>query len=368
MKQIYYLLAAALFFSIFSQAQNCTTPVSNPYFQQEFNKIKSFSNAQARFSQAKTFALSNCISTMQVKQIALLLASDYDKLEFCKVAYQHTTDKDNFYDIYDAFAYFSNVFRLHDYITEQKQFNNNNIPTPPIYTSSNCVTIQQNTLVYPNLPYPEANAYLGITQCPLPVSDATLNGYVQHLLLSNMAVQAQYDYAQALINSNCFSTAQIMKLATVFQMETMRHELIKKGITRVYDRGNYEYARFVLTNQSLIQDFINALSSQTQTPVIVQPTCTVNSNDFNQIIASIKKESFSSTKMTVAKQALQAKKCFSVSQIKEMIRQFSFEDNKLELAKFSWDYCIDKENYYQVSDVFSFSSSTEELSRYIQSK
>ncbi|MBE2247582.1 MAG: DUF4476 domain-containing protein [Candidatus Competibacteraceae bacterium] len=367
MKHYFYFLAAALLFLQHASAQNCTTPVSNSFFQQKYNLIQGMSNATSRFNQAKQFAQANCMSTWQVKQLTLLLASDYDKLEFCKTAFANTTDKDNYYDVYDAFAYFSNVFRLHDYVTLQKQ--TSNTPPPTVYTPSNCVTIQQNMLVYPPLPYPDINGYLGITQCNIPVSDAVLNGHVQYLLQSNMTQQARIDYARSLLLSNCFSTAQIMKLSTVFEMETLRHDLIKKGIPRVFDRNNYEYARYVLTNQSLIQDFINALSGQVQTPVVIpQTTCTVSSTDFNQIISSIKKESFASTKMSVAKQALQAKKCFTVAQIKEILRQFSFEDNRLDLAKFAWDYCTDRDNYFQINDVFSFSSSTEELNRFLQSK
>lgn len=56
-----------------------------------------------------------------------------------------------------------------------------------------------------------------------------------------------------------------------------------------------------------------------------------------------------------------AKKCFTVSQIKSIVKTMSFENDKLEVAKYAYDYCIDKQNYYQLSDVFDFSSSTTDL-------
>jgi hypothetical protein len=71
--------------------------------------------------------------------------------------------------------------------------------------------------------------------------------------------------------------------------------------------------------------------------------------------------------MNVAKTFLK-NKCVSVSQIKDIMALFSFEGDKLEFAKAAYDRCSDKENYYQVSDAFSFSSSNDELTDFINSK
>ena len=83
---------------------------------------------------------------------------------------------------------------------------------------------------------------------------------------------------------------------------------------------------------------------------------------------AISKQSFNSTKVTVAKQVIAAKQCFSADQVREIVKLFSFEDSRLEIAKYAYDYCIEKRNYFKVNDAFSFSSSTEELAKYINSK
>ena len=371
MKKIYLVILAALGLHISIFTQNCTTPISNSLFQQRLNQINATFDATSRYNQARNLAQANCLNSWQVKQVALALNSDFDKLEFCKIAYANTTDKDNFYDVYDVFAFFSTVFRLHDFLTQARQQILQPVtPNLPIYTGSNTAIIQNNMIVYPPLPYPEVNGYIGITQCNMPVSDAIVNGHVQHMLISNMTAQERLDYTRTIINANCFTTAQIMRLATVFSMETMRLDVIKQGIQRVYDKGNYEYAKFVLTSQPLINDFLNALyGTQVVTPpIVVQPTCTVSNTDYSQIKSSIEKERFASTKVNVAKQALQAKKCFTVEQIIGILQLFTFEDNKLDLAKFAYVYCIDKENYYRVNDVFTFSTSKDELNRFLQGR
>lgn len=92
-----------------------------------------------------------------------------------------------------------------------------------------------------------------------------------------------------------------------------------------------------------------------------------SSGDMTSLKGSIQKQSFSDNKMNVAKTFLK-NKCLSVSQIKDIMGLFSFEGDKLSFAKLAYDRCVDKENYYQVSDAFSFSSSNDELTDFINSK
>lgn len=92
-----------------------------------------------------------------------------------------------------------------------------------------------------------------------------------------------------------------------------------------------------------------------------------SSADMGNLKGSIQKQSFSDNKMNVAKTFLK-NKCLSVSQIKDIMGLFSFEADKLSFAKLAYDRCVDKENYYMVSDAFSFSSSNDELTDYINSK
>jgi hypothetical protein len=96
-------------------------------------------------------------------------------------------------------------------------------------------------------------------------------------------------------------------------------------------------------------------------------TFPASSADISSLKGSIQKQSFSDNKMNVAKTFLK-NKCVSVSQVKDIMGLFSFEADKLSFAKLAYDRCADKENYYQVSDSFSFSSSNDELTDYINSK
>lgn len=88
--------------------------------------------------------------------------------------------------------------------------------------------------------------------------------------------------------------------------------------------------------------------------------------DFEGVKNSISSKSFDDTKLTVAKQVISSN-CLLSAQVKEIMLLFSFEDTRLDLAKFAYGYTFDIGNYYQVNDAFSFSSSVDDLNSYINS-
>lgn len=82
---------------------------------------------------------------------------------------------------------------------------------------------------------------------------------------------------------------------------------------------------------------------------------------------SVEDKGFDETRLSTAKTIVKAN-CMTAAQIKEMCDVFGFEETKLSFAKYAYDYCTDQESYYLVSETFGFSSSTDELNKYIESK
>ena len=89
--------------------------------------------------------------------------------------------------------------------------------------------------------------------------------------------------------------------------------------------------------------------------------------DFQDAKASIAAKGFEETKLTLAKQ-IGGSNCFTADQVKGIMGLFGFEDSKLDFAKFAYDHVVDVNNYYKVNDAFGFSSSVDELNKYIQSR
>lgn len=95
-------------------------------------------------------------------------------------------------------------------------------------------------------------------------------------------------------------------------------------------------------------------------------TCTgaMSSASFPNMKESVAAKPFSDTKMSTAKLATK-NNCMSVSQIKVIAALFTMDDDKLAYAKYAYDFCVDKANYYQVNEVFSFSSTADQLNAFL---
>ena len=86
---------------------------------------------------------------------------------------------------------------------------------------------------------------------------------------------------------------------------------------------------------------------------------------FGELRNTIKNTAFDSDKIKVARQAIRHS-FVSSEQVLALMKMFSFDSYRVELAKFAYAYTLDKQNYFIVNNAFSFSSSVSELNQYIQ--
>jgi hypothetical protein len=95
--------------------------------------------------------------------------------------------------------------------------------------------------------------------------------------------------------------------------------------------------------------------------------CTVamGATDFRSALESIRSKSFEDSKMTTAKQIAQSN-CLNVNQVIQIIGLFTFEESKLDFAKFCYPTVLDPNNYFRVNDAFTFSASIDDLNAFIQ--
>ncbi len=98
------------------------------------------------------------------------------------------------------------------------------------------------------------------------------------------------------------------------------------------------------------------------TPVPVGPVA-MCAADLMQLKNTLHNAAFESNRLSIFKQALPYN-YFSTAQVRELMNEFWFESTKLEVAKMAYAKTIDQQNYYQVNNEFTFSSSVAELSDY----
>ncbi len=90
-------------------------------------------------------------------------------------------------------------------------------------------------------------------------------------------------------------------------------------------------------------------------------------DDFNDLKGSINNRNFESSNSAVVKTAIDNNYLTS-DQVRDLLRYFTFEDTKLEIAKYSYKKVCDTKNFFKVYDAFDFESSISELKNYISGK
>jgi len=355
MKKIIFGILFLFSIGASAQTKNCVTPIPNYTFQQKFTSVKAQNGDDQRLPAALKLAKENCLSTSQVKEVAELFENDYNRLAFVQEAYLSTTDKDNFYEVYNSFLYFSTVFRLHDYIASTKTVQTN--------ASDNVVSKE---MTFPDYQYPDYKKYYGKTGCREFANDQEFLDFANSLFKEKSDNSKVY-IAKSYVQRKCILTAQAMKIASLLTSETDRLDFMKSAYSKVYDPDNYKYAHQVFKTDSYKKE-LASFTGTTSAVISNDPPCEVSAADFQAAKTQISKESFNNTKINLAKQIIKSKKCFKTQQIIELLTLFTISTSKMDIAKFAFDYTSDKENYYKVADSFSFSADKDNFLQFLKTK
>lgn len=148
--------------------------------------------------------------------------------------------------------------------------------------------------------------------------------------------------------------------------------------TDVQTSGTTTTTTRTTTSSSSSNSMVPAHTTRPSEPSPTQPSnattsgngnCTRSMDDasFGKAKQTIASKGFDETRLSTAKQVAKAN-CLTTEQIVAIMKIFGFDETRLDFAKYAYDYCFDKNNYFTVSEGFSFDSSTEELNQYIETK
>lgn len=344
-------------------SQNCPAPMPANIFKQKMNQLALQPNDQQKLQMAKNILPESCLLSSQIKDLAAVFNGDYYRLEFCKRAWRHAFDPSNFFDVYDSFSGFSSALRLYDYVSKANEIPGPDPhphpgPTPPVTW-------------YPNLPYPTPVGYKGVQGCALPMADTDFEFLMRPVILLRNDASRRTEALKLILN-NCVSMSQAMKIATLFDLESNRLTFLREVFPKIHDLENFSYATEVFSNTPYKNEWIaychTVIPPANNPPAPPVVTCEVTSQDFEEIKKSIDNVSVNSTKLSLAKQIISTKKCFTVKQIAAIISLFSIESSRLEIAFFSYDYCINTADYYQLAETFSTTGSKNKIIEFLDQK
>lgn len=362
-RNLIFLLFVLLQIDVYSQP--VPRPMPENLFLQEYNRLKMTRPEQKKLTMACELVRRNSILTIQAKKMAGLFANDYFRLDFMQCAFGSIYDQENIYDLYDAFSTFSYVMRFHDFVEAQTERPRRQGKYRDAYGRD---------YSFPEYNYPSYDNYNDYSLCDRPINEEEFDEVVIQIL-SLRDDDSRIQAVSRIAESNCLTVSQIMKLGSIIEKEQKRLEYLKRIYDHTYDVNNFSYGNQLFREKTYITEFDNYVKDRSNRNSRdynrdrrQDNHCRVSDTEMSEIVASIKRQSFDNTKLETAKQVVRAKQCFSVYQIKQLLELFSFENNRLDLAKFCYNYCTDRSDYYKLNSSFTYSGSVDELNKYIQAQ
>lgn len=91
----------------------------------------------------------------------------------------------------------------------------------------------------------------------------------------------------------------------------------------------------------------------------------MSDQSFAALKATLTNERFDNSRVTIAKQVID-QNYFTADQVKQLLQMYSFDNYKLDLAKYAYKNTVNKQDYFILYEVFSFSSSKDDLANFIR--
>jgi len=93
----------------------------------------------------------------------------------------------------------------------------------------------------------------------------------------------------------------------------------------------------------------------------------MSSGQFDELMTKVKDATYESTRLDMIKSAVDGPG-ISANQLADVMSELSFENSRIEIAKYSYPKLSDKENIFGVLKAFKFDSSRDEFETYIKEK
>ena len=332
-----------LFVTIITFAQN-----NKSYTTFKANTLNNSRAYETTLNKTINFFTHNEVYVADLIDACLYLPNEKLKYKLCVKAYPNIIDKERFFKVYDTFSSLAYAMKLY-HKTQAKELN-------------------QFEEVYE---YPSTYMYQGLVKdnCSNYMSHSDFRAFVNDLHLTQNDTRNIRILKKA-IYGHCLSTKQIMQLTEQLYNEESRYNFLQFAYDYAYDLENYPYSLQLLNskrNKTSLAQFIQSEIEKLHTNNTSINNCYVEVSEFNYIIKTIKSENFRNEKLDIAKQHI-AKNCLDLAQLKAIVKLFSFDDDKLNLLKYSFEYIQHNREYYQLRALLTFPNNKRSFDQFLLTK
>jgi tetratricopeptide (TPR) repeat protein len=419
MKKNFTILMVLIVLSVFqnASAQNNQWSATDK-FRNCMISMQSTNDELTRFNYAMNYFLTEHATTIQLQDACHYMYSDQKKYELGVAAYPNIIDKDNFFNIYDAFSKFSWAIKLYHNTQEKQQLTaletNYQLNIEQDNNAIYDLLIQKGDLLLSNNDFD--NAILIYQQAlEIKPSDLTAQEKINNIesiqqelaaiLEAENQLNTQFDVL--IQNGDVFLSAnQVDEAIAMYEQAMALKPGDETAYLRIKEANNWkpEFSNIAENQKRTEYDFLmqkgeifissikfddaisvyqqaSAIFPAEQMPYIkieevnrlkqelanANSICTTNETEFNHIKTSIDDQSFADDQMEMAKKYIQ-KKCFTIEQMKAIIPIFSMDSDKLEMIKYMYDHSYQQNRFYEFRVLLTFNSTQKELDEFLVGK
>lgn len=306
------------------------TPMSSTDFSNLYNKVRAQWRTATRTTMVSdAFAnTNNYFTTIQAKQLIELVSSQSSRFTLAKAVYPRITDPTNFSQVYDVLTSQSYRDQLEEYVS-----------TYNASSSSTAMTGARFNQVYRTAQ-----------------RQATSNSKISYI--NNLFTNT----------NNYFTVAQARQLIQLTSGDENRLYLAKVSYRSIVDKNNFDQMNTLLTSQTSRNELITfANTYDNNNGSAVYTKVAMKEADYNVLYRDVQNRFGLGAKMSALQNIFSNDTYyFTTAQAKQLIGLVSSESNRLELAKASYDNIVDPNNFNQLYDLLSTTSSRNELDVYVR--
>lgn len=288
-------------------------------FNNLYNSIRNESRTSRRMTMlSDAFAnTANYFTTAQARQLIQLVNNQNHRLTLAKAAYPHITDPTFFVDQLDP------LFNNQSFKTQLREYVN----SYSVSSSSSAMSTADFNTIY-----------------RAAQRQSTVNSKVSYI------------YNSFANTNNYFSVAQARQLVQLVPDETNRLYLAKISYRSIVDKTNFSQMNNVLSTQTARNELTTFVNNyDVSNPVYAKVA--MKDTEYNTLYRSIQNRFGLGAKMQALTDVFDNETYyFTTAQAKQMIQLVSSDNNRLQLAKASYDNIVDQSNFSQLYDILSTSA------------
>jgi hypothetical protein len=204
--------------------------------------------------------------------------------------------------------------------------------------------------------------------CGIILNDKDIQ-YALNLLSKTNDMEDHFRYLQKIIENNCYSAEQLIRLLNVLNIEMDKLKLAQKAHDHLTDIKNANTITKVFKYPTIKEEyeaFLKGLSIAEQQKKLncAEP---VSEDKFKEIFIAVKNVDNEYDKTKFAKKQL-INNCFNCEQIGKLMNLFTHDRERLEFVQSSYNVVTDKVNFEKLGDIFQFSETKAEFLKNISKK